>query len=342
MKTRSIALLIGAMLVVSAVGTTSASAATEFGDPCIANRGTSEIEATLFGLGPTPSPFPQAAPTAGVITSWKLNLISSPTESIPVIIPQTLKVLRVNTAARTVQVIGESSGVVGSGLNTIPARISVQAGDRLATFGHGEIIYKGSSLEIGTLYCEEETGPEYAIGVYEGNVTTGGSSAYEEGKGPIRVPAVAVLEPDADNDGYGDETQDKCPQNAATQVPCPVVTLSTTSAVKKGLVTIGVTANLQATVTVTGTAKLGKGKTATLNGGTQIVAPGTIAKFTLLFPKSLKNKLKTLSRKQSLTLNIAATAPNVVGPATASNLTVKLKGQAKPKPKSHKVKGSSH
>jgi hypothetical protein len=331
--------VVGALLAVMAIGSTSATAATEFGDPCIANRGTGEgFEATLFGIGPTPSPLPQAAPTAGVITSWKLSLISSPTETIPVIIPQILKVLRLNTSAHTAQVVGESSGVVGSGVNTIPARISVQAGDRLGTFGSGKFIYKGTPLEVGTLFCEEEAGPEYAIGAYEGNVTTGGSSAYEEGNGPIRVPAVAVIEPDADNDGYGDETQDKCPQNATTQVPCPVVSLSTTSAVKKGLVTIGVTANSQATVTVAGTVKLGKGKTATLNGGTQIVAPGTIAKFTLVFPKKLKSKLKELPAKRSLSLAVTATAPNIVGAATTSNLKVKLKGQAKPKrhqPKKH-------
>jgi hypothetical protein len=31
----------------------------------------------------------------------------------------------------------------------------------------------------------------------------------------------AVLEPDADGDGFGDETQDQCPTNATTQGPCP-------------------------------------------------------------------------------------------------------------------------
>jgi hypothetical protein len=36
-----------------------------------------------------------------------------------------------------------------------------------------------------------------------------------------RVDARAVVEPDADRDGFGDETQDQCPSNAATQGPCP-------------------------------------------------------------------------------------------------------------------------
>ena len=34
----------------------------------------------------------------------------------------------------------------------------------------------------------------------------------------------ADIEADADKDGYGDETQDQCPTNAATQGPCPPVT----------------------------------------------------------------------------------------------------------------------
>jgi hypothetical protein len=33
----------------------------------------------------------------------------------------------------------------------------------------------------------------------------------------------ATLEPDADHDGFGDETQDQCPTNASTQGACPVI-----------------------------------------------------------------------------------------------------------------------
>src|SRR5262249_45082054 len=31
----------------------------------------------------------------------------------------------------------------------------------------------------------------------------------------------ATVEPDADHDGFGDETQDQCPTDASTQGPCP-------------------------------------------------------------------------------------------------------------------------
>ena len=32
----------------------------------------------------------------------------------------------------------------------------------------------------------------------------------------------ATLEPDADHDDFGDESQDQCPTNASTQGACPV------------------------------------------------------------------------------------------------------------------------
>lgn len=36
-----------------------------------------------------------------------------------------------------------------------------------------------------------------------------------------RVNVSATVEPDADDDGYGDESQDRCPSDASTQGPCP-------------------------------------------------------------------------------------------------------------------------
>ncbi|HYG96770.1 MAG TPA: hypothetical protein VD741_06635 [Solirubrobacterales bacterium] len=161
----------------------------------------------------------------------------------------------------------------------------------------------------------------------------GSTSTIAAEEGGLQNPIVVFVEPDADNDGFGDETQDQCPQSAAVQSPCPVIALSSSATAQKGLAQVLVTSNQQASVTVAGTVNLGKGKTAKLNGGTQIVAPGTIAKFTLLFTQRLKTKLKQLSRKRFLWLNLTSTAPNVVGPPTVSSLKVKLKGQAKPKPK---------
>ncbi len=47
-----------------------------------------------------------------------------------------------------------------------------------------------------------------------------------------RIPMEAKLEADADKDNFGDETQDQCPTDAATQGPCPVPPIPDTSITK--------------------------------------------------------------------------------------------------------------
>jgi hypothetical protein len=104
--------------------------------------------------------------------------------------------------------------------------------------------------------------------------------------------------------------------------PAPI-TLSATAVAKKNLVVVSLTSGAQASVTVSGTVKLGKGKTVKLSGGTQLVAPPTLAKFTLLFPAKLKAALKQLSSRKKLVLNLTAGAPG----ATTTSFTAKVPGQ---------------
>jgi hypothetical protein len=47
--------------------------------------------------------------------------------------------------------------------------------------------------------------------------TVGGAAT-----GNTLINATATIEPDADGDTFGDETQDQCPTNAAVQATCPV------------------------------------------------------------------------------------------------------------------------
>lgn len=315
-----------AIAVLSLVGTGTASAATEFGNNCPGNEVT-EAPNTYFALSAVGDPLPLAAPSAGVITQWKIN------SQIPFTFQQTLKVVR-PTGPQSVMIVGEAPGTVSGGTSTFSTRIPIQAGDLLGLYGTSQEI---EGTTVGTLFCTLPGQGENRIGAFAG---AGGGPGFTGEfvliESEAGFPVSAVIEPDADNDGYGDETQDKCPQNAAVQVACPMVTLSATSVTRKGSASISLTSNIQATVTVKGTARLGKGKSAKLSGGTQIVAPGTLAKFTLLFPGKLKSTLKALSSKQSLTLTVTATAPNIIGPPTKKILKLHLRGQAKPK------KGRSH
>lgn len=323
MRAKFIGVLITALLAVAAFGSTSASAATEVGSTCAAEEVTSGVTFASLANG---GPFPATVPSAGVITSWALNNGSTVP---PGILSQALKVFRSTGTPTQYQVIGESAASpISSGINRFDTRIPVNAGDFLGASG----TYSG---EVYSFYCITGS-PADRFAVFLGSPSAGtvvNSAAESEG---IQSPVTARVEPDADGDGFGDETQDKCPQTSALQTPCPTVTLSASSIVKKGFARMLITSNVQASVTVAGKVKLGKGKTAKLSGGVQVVTPGTIAKFTLLFPGNLKSKLKELSRKQSLQLVLTATATNIVGAPTVSTLKVKVKGQKKPV---RKVKG---
>jgi hypothetical protein len=68
-------------------------------------------------------------------------------------------------------------------------------------------------------------GNEHPVGT-EKPYTSDGSCARE-------LLLQGVVEPDSDGDGFGDETQDLCPTNAAIQVACPVSVTPAAGAKKK-------------------------------------------------------------------------------------------------------------
>jgi hypothetical protein len=318
MKFKFVTAALAAALSISLLGATSAGAATQAGNTCIGNESAEGL--TVYGAANAPgSPLPAAIPVNGVITRWTFNVVPIPAG----IFSASLKILRPTGIPGQLQVAGEAPlSPIAGGLNTFPARIAVRAGDLIGTTGSAE----GKILAI---FCETAN-PGDRMGLILGNPPLGSASTSVEEINELQVPITVSVEPDADNDGFGDETQDACPQSATTQAPCPVVTLSTSTQVKKGSVTVIVTSSTAAPVTVKGVAKLGKGKKAKLNGGTQNLVPGTLAKFRLFFTKALKNKLKELPPKRSVKLNVTVSGTNVTGAVTTKTLKLKLKGQAKP------------
>ena len=70
------------------------------------------------------------------------------------------------------------------------------------------------------LACEEPS-PGSSFGLIEGNPIIGATVPFKESPEPkAQIPVFATVEPDADGDGYGDETQDQCPTQATTQGAC--------------------------------------------------------------------------------------------------------------------------
>jgi hypothetical protein len=319
MRPKLVLSAISAVLAISLLGATGASAATEVGNRCAANTSTGPQTLVSLANGGG-NPLPATIPSAGVITRWSFSV------GLPVgpelSLFETLKIFRPTGLPQQLLVAGESSKErITGGTQTFSTRIPVKAGDLI-----------GALAEVppstGTVYCETGNSGD-RVGVITGTAPAGSTVTIEGEEGGLQNPVVVFVEPDADNDGFGDETQDACPQSAAFQTPCPPVVLSTSTQVKKGSVTIIVTSSTAAPVTVKGVAKLGKGKKAKLNGGTQNMIPGTLAKFRLFFTKGLKNKLKELTPQQKLTLKVNVTGTSVSGAVTKKTLKVKLKGQAK-------------
>lgn len=325
---KSVSLVLATMAVLAAlVGVSSASAATEFGSGCFANEFFAGGEISVGHSAA--NPLPAAAPVSGVITEWKVAVGSfEPGETeLPRSLFQELYVLRSSGTSQYLVVGKAESGPVTEGtVNSYGARIPVQVGDLLGLAGPA------------TLSCfTPETADQTVF--FRGIPSPG--SVFPSSKPPFegeQVPVIAKIEPDVDGDGYGDETQDKCPQSALYHEACPVVQLQSQPSVGAKAVNLSVASSLSAPVTVSATVGLGKGKKATLTAPGQTVAPGAIATFNLSLGSSVTKTLAALSKKKALTVTITASAPNITGAPSQSVTVAKLRGHSEtaPKPKSAK------
>ena len=68
--------------------------------------------------------------------------------------------------------------------------------------------------------------------LFEGGIALGETKAFKAESG-VRSPVSSTVELDADGDGYGDVSQDRCPESAFFQVTCPIVALSIGAATVK-------------------------------------------------------------------------------------------------------------
>jgi hypothetical protein len=314
------ALSVSALLVAFLAAAPGASAATEIGSTCTGNANTSG-PATIVGLTNTAGSLPLSSPSAGVITKWTFRMALP---VFPAALLETLKVLRPLGGGSEYEVAGESAAErVGNGIASFDARIPVQAGDRVGLYAS----FEGSGVII---YCEA---PANSLGYALGNLTTGSRAPFATAPVEAQVPVSATVEPDADNDGFGDETQDKCPLGASTQAECPVIVLDSFALAKKASIVVLVAASESASVSVGGTAKLPKGaKKASASAKAKLkkvkrnVTAGKLARFTLKLPAKLKSALRGLPKGRSITVKLTATATNVAGQVSKDKSKLKLKG----------------
>jgi hypothetical protein len=315
---KRLGIALGALAAISCLWTPGASAATEVGSNCPATTATANRTLVQTAKA-SPSSTPIAVPTAGVVTRWGVN--APPGFFGPLM--ERLKVLRPTEKPNEFRLVAESQGgIVNAGPNLFETRIPVEAGDHFGAHG-----------AEGTFFCETGNAGD-VMGFVEGDSPVGLTVTYNTTA--TRLVAVsAFVERDGDQDGYGDETQDKCPSSVAFQTACPPpLSLSAFSQPGKGAVRILVAASAEAPVSVSGTVNFTKKATSAapsskvkMRAAAKTVRPGEIAVFKLKFPGSLKSALAATPKGKSLKLEVTVTSNNPTGVPASKDLVVKLKGR---------------
>lgn len=313
-------------------GASGAAASTEIGSHCVGD--TSGGNATRVQVANDPTdPLPAAAPASGVITSWSVN-VAPPGFALP----EKLKVMRPTASANQFTTVAESDFEAVLGQSSFETRIPIQAGDRLGLY---------ASDSTGALICSVTGKDAEVVGSAAGDTAIGSTRSFLTAE-ETQLPVAAKIEPDADGDGYGDETQDRCPQGAATQAPCPTITLDTFPVVLKRSVLVLVSASETSSVQVFGqvgwkprhkggalaTKTPGKpgdhvstGVIVGLRGGTTLVKPGEVTPFNVKLPKSVLRHLGDISPKQVVKGTITARTTDLAGRVTDHTITIRLHGR---------------
>jgi hypothetical protein len=109
------------------------------------------------------------------------------------------------------------NAVLGGLVTEVPARLPIQAGDRISVaFPNLDVFFIHSApLALCAVHLESIPATEHGFGT-NALYTTPPCGAHE-------VLVQGTVEADADHDGYGDETQDLCPTDPTTHGPCPSV-----------------------------------------------------------------------------------------------------------------------
>ena len=204
-----ISALVGATAV-SLLSATSAGAATNLGEtfdpPDFCAENTTYLVTDSVGNAYT-------VPFGGVISRWSFQGGSVPPDSARLKVGRVLSGTDLSAPFTDLSVTGESASesVTANSLNTFSTRVTVQHGDFLGIFLGGD----------GVAHCSDGSKTGYVDHYSNSDVPAGSSAEFtREVEGQVEV--AAVLEPDADHDGFGDETQDQCASNAGTQGQCPV------------------------------------------------------------------------------------------------------------------------
>lgn len=161
---------------------------------------------------PSGDPYSGGAPVDGVITRFRTRAVGNGGPATVTFRLATLNQLDPNNALATSGGTGPTVTVPESTADPAPttqtpARVPVAKGQQLAI---------DASQNIMATY--DASGSKFSYAFAPFLVDGQGARASNGVFGELLVSA--DIEPDADHDGFGDETQDQCPSQGATQGPC--------------------------------------------------------------------------------------------------------------------------
>ena len=310
--------LAAAVAALLGVGSAGASAAQEVGSTCVANQTRINSTALVLYTNGALNPQPNVIP-GGVITRWK---VQAPPNQAPIL--QRLVVNR-QVGDQDDNKVGESAlETVGPGINEFATRVPAP-----------EYAHVGLTGPDGALYCD---GVAMATaGIVEGEWPVSETRHFGV-EVDDSVPVVAVVEPDRDNDGYGDETQDGCPQSAMYQSGCPLVHLDVVARARRGAIFVDVTPTAEAKVSAWGQVGPGpKSKAGKSRPGRTIhlratkyrwIAGGVATRIKLALPKSVIRRLNRTPRRETLPAKVFVHSMDLAGRPSTEKMAVVLRGRS--------------
>ena len=313
----SVAVLILACAPSSALG------AVTFGAPDVTTDGNANVasiqDGNLIFQFRAPTDRRYGSPIDGVIVRWRVRVNTNQNGMIKL---RPLRPLGGDTFMPVSSTTEPVTTGPAQGLFTFDTRIPVKAGDLLAiqsTVSPSSAVFTAARSTVAGAVQGSLGGP-----TADGQTGTGSAGFSFE------ILTNADVEPDADGDGFGDQTQDQCTTSAATQGSCPVVPAAPDRSAPVGLASFDTTLKLRSALrrglrgfvssteaaAISGSAeisarigrKLGlkSARTVTVaTGSTSLAAPG-VASLRLTFTKKAKRKLKR-ARKVALVLRFNLT-----------------------------------
>lgn len=298
---------------------------------------TQECGRTYVQAASVPPGYEVPAP-GGVITSVMTSAGDSPGDvaSFKVVVPTT-PTLGTGTVYKVIASVGPEI-LTPNALSTFPARIPVPAGAILALWTpDSEVANCAFSTSNGLddeIKWSNTAPPDPAVGFVIGDDAMG-----LKGSPDTRLNMAAVVEPDADGDGFGDETQDGCPTNASIQGPCPQpppprdTTAPTVSAnvagakfSKAGALSFFMTASEASNGIASGTISLPKAaKVVRFKTAKVKFAAGKLTKVTLRLSKKNAAVVRRVLRRHRLKAKVSVAVTDTAGNKRVKKLAIKLK-----------------